>query len=80
MAGGVTVMITEKTGARRTTVTFRDGGFYLMGIKPGEYEIAVSEAVLDGSALRRHRLPLPWSPAGMVPALKISTCPASVTP
>ena len=46
MAGGVTVMITEKTGARRTTVTFRDGGFYLMGIKPGEYEIAVSEAVL----------------------------------
>ena len=46
-AGGVTIMITEtKTGARHTTVTFRDGAFYLMGIKPGEYEITVSEAVL----------------------------------
>jgi len=45
--GGVTIMVTEKkTGARRTTVTFRDGGFYLMGIKPGDYEIAVSETVL----------------------------------
>jgi hypothetical protein len=46
--GGVTIMITDKkTGARRTTVTYRDGGFYAMGVKPGEYEITVSESVLS---------------------------------
>jgi hypothetical protein len=28
-------------------VTFRDGGFYAMGIKPGEYEMTVSEPVLN---------------------------------
>jgi hypothetical protein len=45
--GGVTIMITEKrTGARRTTTTYRDGGFYAMGIKPGDYEITVAESVL----------------------------------
>jgi hypothetical protein len=46
--GGVTIMITDKkSGARRTTVTYRDGGFYAMGVKPGEYEITVSESVLS---------------------------------
>jgi hypothetical protein len=46
--GGVTIFITErKTGARHSLVTFRDGGFYAMGIKPGEYEMTVSEPVLN---------------------------------
>jgi hypothetical protein len=45
--GGVTILITEKkTGTRRTTVTYRDGCFYAMGIKPGEYDITVPESVL----------------------------------
>ena len=47
-------------------------GDSLMGIKPGEYEIAVSEAVLGRLGVKAAPLPLPWSPAGMVPALKIS--------
>jgi hypothetical protein len=46
--GGITIVITEKTsGARRMIVTFKDGGFYAMGIKPGDYEITVAESVLN---------------------------------
>ncbi len=44
--GGVTLFITDtRTGQRRSTVTFSDGEFYLMGVKPGRYDIAVAEAV-----------------------------------
>lgn len=44
--GGVTIFITNrKTGTRRSILTFSDGAFYAMGIKPGEYEITVAEAV-----------------------------------
>jgi hypothetical protein len=43
---GITVIITErKTGARRTAVTFSDGEFYAMGIKPGDYEITLAQPV-----------------------------------
>jgi hypothetical protein len=44
--GGVTIYITErKTGNRVSTVTFSDGAFYTLGLKPGDYEITVAEAV-----------------------------------
>jgi hypothetical protein len=44
--GGVTLFVTDrKSGVRRNVVTFSDGDFYLMGIKPGEYEITVAESV-----------------------------------
>jgi len=47
-AAGVTLILTDKrSGTRRTLVTFTDGGFYLLGVKPGEYELAVDERVLD---------------------------------
>jgi hypothetical protein len=46
--GGVTILITDqKTGARRSAMTFSDGGFYVMGIKPGKYEITVAEAATN---------------------------------
>ena len=44
--GGVTIYITDrKSGQRRSTVTFSDGAFYALGIKPGSYEITVADAV-----------------------------------
>jgi hypothetical protein len=47
-AGGVTLILTDRrTGVRRTLVTFTDGAFYLLGVKPGEYELAVDDRVLD---------------------------------
>ena len=50
--GGVTVVLTERrSGARRTLVTFNDGAFYLMGVRPGDYELAVQEQVLDALAV-----------------------------
>ncbi|HYX82362.1 MAG TPA: carboxypeptidase-like regulatory domain-containing protein, partial [Gemmatimonadales bacterium] len=49
--GGVTLMLLDRrTGNRRTLVTFNDGAFYLMGVKPGEYELTVESQVLDALA------------------------------
>jgi hypothetical protein len=50
--GGVTLVLTDRrTGIRRTLVTFNDGGFYLMGVKPGDYELTVAQQVLDALAV-----------------------------
>ncbi len=58
--GGVTLILSDKRGGtRRTLVTFTDGAFYLLGVKPGEYELSVDERVLD--ALGADATPLPFS-------------------
>jgi len=45
--GGASVIITHVvTGVRQAVVTFSDGGFYVLGIKPGEYDISVDPRVL----------------------------------
>jgi len=50
--GGVTLILTDRrSGTRRTLVTFNDGAFYLMGVKPGDYELMVDERVLDALAV-----------------------------
>ena len=50
--GGVTLILTDRrTGTARTLVTFNDGAFYLMGVKPGDYEMRVAEQVLDALAV-----------------------------
>jgi len=48
----VTLFLSDRrSGARRTLVTFNDGAFYLMGVRPGDYELTVSEQVLDALAV-----------------------------
>ena len=50
--GGVTLILTDRrTGTGRSLVTFNDGAFYLMGVKPGDYELRVDEQVLDALAV-----------------------------
>ena len=50
--GGVTLVLTDaRRGSRRTLVTFNDGAFYLMGVKPGDYELSVDPKVLDALAV-----------------------------
>jgi hypothetical protein len=50
--GGVTLSLADRrTGTRRTLVTFNDGAFYVMGVKPGDYELIVDEQVLDALAV-----------------------------
>ena len=50
--GGVTLLLTDRQrGVQRTLVTFNDGGFYLMGVKPGDYELAADARVLDALAV-----------------------------
>ena len=45
--GGASVILTHlATGARQAVLTFSDGGFYVLGVKPGDYEIAVDARVL----------------------------------
>src|SRR6266576_3522927 len=50
--GGVTlILIDRRSGTSRTLVTFNDGAFYLMGVKPGDYELTVEAQVLDALAV-----------------------------
>jgi hypothetical protein len=44
-AGATLYVTNRRTGARLSVVTFSDGDFYLMGVKPGEYDITVADAV-----------------------------------
>jgi len=50
-AGSLILVLTNlKTGERREITTFSDGEFYALGVRPGEYEMSVSEGFLDVSA------------------------------
>jgi hypothetical protein len=46
---GVPVVLRDlNTGREITVVTFGDGGFYKAAVPPGEYEVTLPDAVLDG--------------------------------
>jgi hypothetical protein len=47
VAGATLVLVNRRTGARRMLATFSDGGFYALGIVPGDYELTVDRRVLD---------------------------------
>ncbi len=62
--GGVTLLLTDRRrGVQRTLVTFNDGGFYLMGVKPGDYELSVDGRVLDALALDAQPLRFTLAPS-----------------
>ena len=46
----------RRTGATQRFTTFSDGAFYVLGVKPGDYDLAVDSAVLD--ALQATAVPL----------------------
>jgi hypothetical protein len=61
--GGATLILTERrSGTRRTLVTFNDGAFYLMGVKPGDYELTVDAQVLEALAVDAEPLRFSLSP------------------
>lgn len=61
--GGVTLILTDRrTGVRRTLVTFTDGAFYLLGVKPGDYVLSVDERVLDAMGVDAAPLPFTLAP------------------
>ena len=45
--GGAPVVLRARTGERYTTTTFSDGGFYLLGVRPGDYEATVDDSLLE---------------------------------
>ena len=66
--GGVVLVLTSaRTGAVQRFTSFTDGGFYAMGIKPGDYQLAIDPRTL--AALLATAVPLRFtlspSPAGM---------------
>ena len=62
--GGVTLLLTDRQrGVQRTLVTFNDGGFYLMGVKPGDYELSVDGRVLDALAVDAQPLRFTLAPS-----------------
>jgi hypothetical protein len=45
---GVTLRLTERrSGAEQRFTTFSDGAFYVLGVKPGDYDLIVDPGVLD---------------------------------
>jgi hypothetical protein len=46
--GGATLLLRRpETDETRVLTSFSDGGFYLMGVKPGDYELALDPADLE---------------------------------
>ena len=61
--GGATLILTDRrSGARRTLVTFSDGAFYLLGVKPGDYELSVDPRVLAALAVNAEPLRFSLAP------------------
>ena len=40
-------LVDRHSGARRTFTTFSDGGFYVLGVKPGDYDLTVDPRALE---------------------------------
>src|SRR5438309_2550420 len=40
-------LVDRRSGARRTFTTFSDGGFYVLGVKPGDYDLTVDPRALE---------------------------------
>jgi len=64
LAGVPVVLRNLTTGTTVTVYTFSDGGFYRLGVLPGEYEIGVRERSLEqlGATLVPLRLTIPAGP------------------
>jgi len=46
--GGISLVMTHrKSGEQRVFTTFSDGSFYLMGVRPGEWELSVDSRCLE---------------------------------
>jgi hypothetical protein len=56
------VIVNRETGESTEVVTFSDGSFYLMGIRPGRYEMQVEQGTLD--RLRAEADPVLFEVAG----------------
>lgn len=53
--GGITLVLRDlNSGAERRLLTYSDGGFYAIGVKPGEYEITLPDRLAErlGMAVR----------------------------
>ena len=77
--GGITLLLTNRrTGSIQRFSTFTDGDFYAMGVKPGDYDLAVDPHVLDAlqAAAAPLRLRLAPTPNGVgVSGLELELTP-----
>ena len=62
-APGVTLVLTNRrTGVARRFTTFTDGGFYLLGVTAGEYELRVDPQQLEALGAMADVMPLTLAP------------------
>jgi hypothetical protein len=79
VAGATLELREQRTGRRRSAVTFTDGSFYMLGVPQGEYALEVGARTLD--LLRQSAEPLRFiiGPDGEAPAgLEIRLVPAAL--
>jgi hypothetical protein len=48
VAGAMVVLRHRKTGKERRILTFGDGSFYAIGVRPGEYELRLDQSASAG--------------------------------
>ncbi|MGE5926225.1 MAG: hypothetical protein ACM357_02640 [Gemmatimonadota bacterium] len=68
VAGATLELRETRSGRRRTVVTFTDGTFYMLGVRPGDYELLVGPRTLE--LLRQSADPIRFTvaPDGEAPA------------
>jgi hypothetical protein len=79
--GGISLVLSDRrTGERRRFTTFSDGDFYVLGVKPGVYDLTVDAGVL--AALRASAQPvhLTLAPTGPGGELGVSGLELLLTP
>lgn len=79
VAGATLELREQRSGRRRSVVTFTDGSFYMLGVPQGQYSLEVGPRTLD--LLRQSAEPLRFTigPDGAAPAgLEIRLVPASL--
>jgi hypothetical protein len=77
--GGVTLTLTNRrSGAVQRFTTFTDGGFYAMGVKPADYELAVEPSVLR--VLQVRAAPLRFTLAPTPTGVGVSGLELELTP
>jgi hypothetical protein len=68
VAGATLDLREARTGRRRSVVTFTDGSFYILGVPPGDYELAVGPRTLYLLRQTAQSLSITVSPEGEAPS------------
>jgi len=79
--GGISLVLTDRrTGERRRFTTFSDGDFYVLGVKPGVYDLTVEAGVLAALGASAQPVHVTLTPTGPGGELGVSGLELLLTP